>query len=141
VRMERRVESRFLNPPRVCVVLKDSSSGGYGSNGADGAAAGNVFVTVHDEDTDLLIPVEYDVKGGAGGASGQHGEPGDGGVGGRGGEGHVWTEKHGNSVSAHARPGGANGQNGHPGNRPTTYLTGGQSYVYGCSIASFKGRC
>jgi hypothetical protein len=66
------------------------NSGGYGSNGADGAAAGNVFITVHDDDTDLLVPLEYDVRGGAGGASGQHGEPGDGGVGGRGGASHAW---------------------------------------------------
>jgi len=67
-----------------------SYSGGYGSNGADGAAAGNLFVTVHEEDTDLLMPLEFNVNGGPGGASGQHGEPGDGGVGGRGGQGHVW---------------------------------------------------
>jgi hypothetical protein len=64
--------------------------GGYGSNGADGAAAGNIFITVHDDDTDLLVPLEYDVRGGAGGASGQHGEPGDGGVGGRGGAPIAW---------------------------------------------------
>jgi hypothetical protein len=66
------------------------NSGGYGSNGTDGAAAGNVFIIVHNDDTDLLVPLEYDVKGGAGGASGQHGEPGDGGVGGRGGAPHAW---------------------------------------------------
>jgi len=65
-------------------------SGGYGSNGADGAAGGNAFVTVHEEDTDLLLPLILDVKGGDGGISGQHGEPGNGGIGGRGGEGHVW---------------------------------------------------
>ncbi|KAH7356021.1 hypothetical protein BKA66DRAFT_256362 [Pyrenochaeta sp. MPI-SDFR-AT-0127] len=102
-------------------------NGGYGSSGADGAAGGNVFVTVHEEDTDLLLPLEYDVNGGAGGASGEHGEPGDGGTGGLGGQGHVWTEKHSNSVSAHARPGGANGRNGAPGNRAATFLTGGKS--------------
>jgi hypothetical protein len=66
------------------------NSGGYGSNGADGATGGNVFITVHDDDTDLLVPLDYDVKGGVGGASGQHGEPGDGGVGGRGGAPHAW---------------------------------------------------
>ena len=66
------------------------NSGGYGSNGADGAAGGNAFVTVHEEDTDLLLPLIFDVKGGDGGISGQHGEPGDGGIGGRGGDGHVW---------------------------------------------------
>ena len=65
-------------------------SGGYGSSGADGAAGGNVFITVDEEDTDLLLPLEYDVRGGAGGISGQHGEPGDGGIGGRGGQGHAW---------------------------------------------------
>ena len=66
------------------------NSGGYGSNGADGAAAGNVFITVYEDDTDLLIPLEHDVRGGAGGAGGQHGEPGDGGIGGRGGAPHAW---------------------------------------------------
>jgi hypothetical protein len=66
-------------------------SGGYGSNGANGAAAGSIFVTVHDEDTDLLIPFEFDVRGGPGGTSGQHGEAGNGGVGGRGGAPHAWS--------------------------------------------------
>ena len=120
------------------------NSGGYGSNGADGATAGNVFITVHDDDTDLLVPLEYDVRGGAGGASGEHGEPGDGGVGGRGGAPHAWcvtpsvvatiplltldrTERHHNSVSAHTRPGGTNGSNGSPGNRAATYLTSGKA--------------
>jgi hypothetical protein len=50
-----------------------------------------VFVTVHDEDTDLLVALQLDVRGGAGGASGQHGEPGDGGIGGRGGAPHAWS--------------------------------------------------
>lgn len=36
------------------------------------------------------------------------------------------TEKHSDSVSAHARPGGANGRNGPPGNRAATFLTGGK---------------
>jgi hypothetical protein len=66
------------------------NSGGYGSSGADGGAAGNVFITVHDDDTDLLIPFEYDVAGGLGGSSGQHGDPGDGGIGGRGGAPYAW---------------------------------------------------
>jgi len=65
-------------------------NGGYGSSGADGAGGGNVFVTVQDQDTDMLMPLLFDVRGGAGGMSGHHGQPGDGGVGGRGGEGHVW---------------------------------------------------
>jgi hypothetical protein len=82
-------ESKFdLSNERGCLTMLNS--GGYGSNGADGAAAGNIFITVHDDDTDLLVPLEYDVRGGAGGASGQHGEPGDGGVGGRGGQSLAW---------------------------------------------------
>jgi hypothetical protein len=90
VRMVRGAASK-LNALQHCMAeLRLHNSGGYGSNGADGAAAGNVFVTVHEEDTDLLVPLEYDVRGGAGGASGQHGEPGDGGVGGRGGAPHAW---------------------------------------------------
>ncbi|KAK3390619.1 hypothetical protein B0H63DRAFT_557564 [Podospora didyma] len=102
-------------------------NGGYGSSGADGAAGGHVFVTVHDEDTDLLLPLLFDVRGGAGGISGHHGQPGDGGVGGQGGQGHVWTEKHSNSVSAHSRPGGRNGRNAPPGHMPSTNLTAGRS--------------
>ncbi|KAF2259610.1 hypothetical protein CC78DRAFT_56977 [Lojkania enalia] len=102
-------------------------NGGYGSNGADGAAAGNIIVTVHEEDTDCLVPLQFNVQGGAGGESGQHGEPGDGGVGGRGGRSHAWTERHNDYVSAHSRPGGTNGSNGSPGTRPTTFLTGGKS--------------
>ena len=66
------------------------NSGGYGTNGADGAAGGNIFVTVNDDDTDLLVGLEYEVQGGVGGVSGQHGEPGDGGTGGRGGAPHAW---------------------------------------------------
>jgi hypothetical protein len=102
-------------------------SGGYGSNGAPGAAAGNVFVTVHDDDTDLLLPIDYDVNGGPGGQSGQHGEPGDGGMGGRGGNPHAWTESRGNTVYAKTRPGGSNGSNGSPGMRANTYLESGQA--------------
>ncbi|KAK4448720.1 hypothetical protein QBC34DRAFT_464461 [Podospora aff. communis PSN243] len=66
--------------------------GGVGSDGANGAPGGNVFVTVHDDDTDLLLPLEYNTKGGEGGASGLHGEPGDGGRGGRGGNGYAWSD-------------------------------------------------
>lgn len=66
------------------------NSGGYGSNGADGAASGNIFITVPEDGTDLLIPLEYDLQGGSRGASGQHGEPGDGGIGGKGGKPHAW---------------------------------------------------
>jgi len=86
---------RLLSPTNdaTCRLLTGGSSGksgGYGSSGADGAAGGHVFVTVHDEDADLLMPLLFDVRGGAGGISGHHGQPGDGGVGGQGGEGHVW---------------------------------------------------
>ncbi|KAF2738548.1 hypothetical protein EJ04DRAFT_573709 [Polyplosphaeria fusca] len=106
-------------------------NGGYGSNGADGACGGHVFVTVHDEDTDLLVPLQYNVSGGPGGVSGEHGEPGDGGTGGRGGAPFAWTEKHSNYVSAHTNPGGVNGRNGGPGSRPSTFLTGGRSGANG----------
>jgi len=93
-RMALGVASKFNIPSSARRSLTGAmNSGGYGSNGADGAAGGNVFVTVHDDDTDLLVPLEYDVRGGAGGASGQHGEPGDGGVGGRGGASIAWCVK------------------------------------------------
>jgi hypothetical protein len=90
VKMVLEAESKFHVFVKQSQGLTAPDSGGYGSNGADGAAAGNVFITVHDDDTDLLVPLEYDVRGGAGGASGQHGEPGDGGIGGRGGRSHSW---------------------------------------------------
>lgn len=101
VKMERQGESECLCAKHMIdFVLIFTNSGGYGSSGADGAAGGNVFVTVHEEDTDLLLPLEYNVSGGAGGNSGEHGEPGDGGTGGLGGEGHVWyVGKRINSVS------------------------------------------
>lgn len=65
-------------------------SAGAGSDGADGAPGGNVFVTVHDDDTDLLLPISYNVNGGEGGKSGSHGMPGEGGRGGRGGNPYAW---------------------------------------------------
>jgi hypothetical protein len=89
-RMVHGVESKFTVQECRAKSNNAANSGGYGSNGADGAAAGNIFITVHDDDTDLLVPLEYDVRGGAGGASGEHGEPGDGGIGGRGGAPHAW---------------------------------------------------
>ncbi|KAK4096032.1 hypothetical protein N658DRAFT_65471 [Parathielavia hyrcaniae] len=63
---------------------------GAGSHGADGAPGGHAYVTVHDDDTDLLLPLKYNVSGGQGGDSGDHGMPGEGGRGGQGGEGYVW---------------------------------------------------
>ena len=100
-----------------------TSSGGFGSNGANGAPGGSVFVTVHDDDTDLLLPLEYNTKGGDGGASGLHGEPGDGGRGGRGGQGYAWAD----GDTARVMAGGRNGNSGPPGNRPSTYLSAGSS--------------
>lgn len=82
-------ECRFVTRARLADGFA-LHSGGYGSNGADGAAGGHIFITVNDEDTDLLLPLEFDVQGGAGGQSGQHGEPGDGGIGGRGGRAFAW---------------------------------------------------
>ncbi|KAK8043112.1 hypothetical protein PG994_013595 [Apiospora phragmitis] len=61
---------------------------GFGSNGADGGSAGNVYVTVAEDDTDLLSPLYFSVKGGSGGESGAHGAPGEGGQRGRGGKSH-----------------------------------------------------
>ncbi|CAM1507669.1 Fc.00g073100.m01.CDS01 [Cosmosporella sp. VM-42] len=103
-------------------------NGGAGTNGGDGAGAGDVFVTVDDNDTDLLISLIFDVRGGVGGISGQHGEPGDGGQGGRGGMSYAWSDDKGYSYS---RPGGRNGSNGSPGIRPSTYLSGGKSGANG----------
>lgn len=53
-----------------------SFSGGHGSNGANGGDAGNVFMTVSEDDLDLLIACTWDTTGGSGGPSGTHGMPG-----------------------------------------------------------------
>jgi hypothetical protein len=65
-------------------------SAGAGTNGANGGAAGNVFISVAEHDLDTLVGVTWDVTGGKGGLSGTHGTPGDGGQGGRGGDGYAW---------------------------------------------------
>lgn len=49
-----------------------------------------MFITLREEDSDCLVPVEYDIRGGKGGMSGTHGEPGEGGIGGPGGAGCTW---------------------------------------------------
>ncbi|KAH0564731.1 hypothetical protein GP486_001878 [Trichoglossum hirsutum] len=109
--------------------------GGYGTSGADGADAGNVFVSVSEDDLDLLIALQWDINGGKGGLSGTHGDPGDGGIGGNGGDGCTWTERHGDTVDHRSRPPGASGPQGRPGNRPPTYLAGGKSGKQGsCQI-------
>ncbi|KAH7137305.1 hypothetical protein B0J13DRAFT_639656 [Dactylonectria estremocensis] len=102
-------------------------NGGYGTSGADGAGAGNVFVTVDENDTDLLVSLIIDVQGGAGGIEGRHGEGGQGGQGGQGGPGGSgikWVDEKGNSQS---RPSASNGENGKPGKRPSIHLTRGKS--------------
>ncbi|KAK3319584.1 hypothetical protein B0T19DRAFT_478693 [Cercophora scortea] len=100
---------------------------GAGSDGADGAPGGNVYLTVHDDDTDLLLPLAYNVSGGQGGLSGDHGMPGEGGRGGRGGDSYAWS--HGDRSGS--MPGGRNGDNGPAGNPASRYLSAGRSAPHG----------
>jgi hypothetical protein len=72
------------------IVTDNVFSGGYGTNGANGGNAGSVFITVNEDDLDLLLPMFWDIRGGKGGQSGSHGNPGDGGIGGDGGSGGTW---------------------------------------------------
>jgi len=65
-------------------------SGGYGTDGTDGGNGGSVFVRVNEQDTNLLLALDWDIGGGKGGNSGVHGNPGDGGEGGDGGVGCTW---------------------------------------------------
>jgi hypothetical protein len=128
-------DGKYANTTRNGEDGEDGGSGGngdYGSSGADGAAGGNVFVTVHEQDTDLLVPLMFNVRGGEGGTSGQHGRPGAGGKGGWGGKGHTWTtwddtSPDGANQTSHSRPGGRDGRNGRAGQAPNASLTAGRS--------------
>ncbi|KAK5651900.1 hypothetical protein OQA88_11559 [Cercophora sp. LCS_1] len=100
---------------------------GAGSDGADGAPGGNVYITIHDDDTDLLLPLTYDVSGGQGGLSGDHGMPGEGGRGGRGGDPCNWSD----GDKSGSMPGGRNGDNGPAGNPASRYLSAGRSAPHG----------
>lgn len=62
-------------------------SAGRGTNGGNGGNGGNIFTTVHDDELDLLLAVECNVKGGTQGRAAKHGVPGKGGRGGAGGSG------------------------------------------------------
>ncbi|KAH7133667.1 hypothetical protein EDB81DRAFT_949960 [Dactylonectria macrodidyma] len=99
-------------------------SGGFGTNGANGGGAGNVFVTVDENDTDLLVSLIIDVRGGVGGIAGEHGDAGRGGRGGKGGKGISWTDGNGNRQSY---PAGSNGSSGRPGIKPSTHLNQGRA--------------
>ncbi|KAF2493297.1 hypothetical protein BU16DRAFT_563460 [Lophium mytilinum] len=52
-------------------------NGGYGTDGANGADAGNMFITVAEDDLDTLSSVFWELNGGKGGLSGTHGQPGE----------------------------------------------------------------
>jgi len=66
------------------------SSGGAGSDGANGGDGGIIEVSVHEEDMHLLIAVGWNIRGGDGGVRGVNGKGGRGGPGGPGGRG--WSE-------------------------------------------------
>ena len=65
-------------------------SAGRGSHGADGGLGGTIEVSVDEDNTHLLLVVQYDVNGGDGGEPGKHGAAGLQGAGGVGGAGHKW---------------------------------------------------
>jgi hypothetical protein len=92
----------------------------------DGGNAGNIFITVAENDLDLLVACKWNTSGGRGGASGTHGMPGDGGIGGRGGNGCTWTERYGDRTYYRQRAPGAPGAQGVQGAQPSSYLMGGR---------------
>ncbi|KAK6495026.1 hypothetical protein TWF481_003054 [Arthrobotrys musiformis] len=93
-------------------------SGGAGGNGGNGTSGGNggsgayVEIEVEEDDTDLLIPIHWDVRGGIGGDAGSNGIGGRGGrpgYGGKGSGGHGISGCTGNAILTA-------GQYGRPGN-------------------------
>jgi hypothetical protein len=99
---------------------------GFGTSGADAGAGGNITISVHEDDLDLLVGISWNIRGGQGGNSGQHGMPGDGGFGGQGGSAIRWTETSDDTTYTRSRPAGATGNPGRPGIRPSTLLSGGR---------------
>ncbi|KAK6347394.1 hypothetical protein TWF718_005233 [Orbilia javanica] len=93
-------------------------SGGSGGNGGNGTSGGNggsgayVEIEVEEDDTDLLIPIHWDVRGGIGGDAGTNGVGGRGGRPGYGGKGSGSHGIGGASGNAILTP----GQYGQPGN-------------------------
>ncbi|KAK3688012.1 hypothetical protein B0T22DRAFT_489779 [Podospora appendiculata] len=73
-------------------------------DGADGASGGNVYLTVHDDDTDLLLPLAYNAQ-----LTGCRND---------GDESYSW-------------PGGRNGDNGRAGKPAPRYLNAGRSAPHG----------
>lgn len=67
-------------------------SGGCGMSGVNGGVGGYVYVMVNEEDFDIFIGVEWDVRGGYGGCVGEYGVGGVGGYGGDGGVGCIWFD-------------------------------------------------
>ncbi|KAF2455404.1 hypothetical protein BDY21DRAFT_365605 [Lineolata rhizophorae] len=83
-KMASKVAKEFMVVTRRSTAMPNAGSG---SNGANGGASANVFISVSEMDLDTLIGLSWDISGGKGGLSGTHGEPGDGGIGGKGGNG------------------------------------------------------
>ncbi|MGH7135027.1 MAG: hypothetical protein ACREHD_04760, partial [Pirellulales bacterium] len=122
----------------------DGGDGGVGTNGESGGEGGAIVVGVDQNDTHLLMLVEYDCGAGRGGDAGVNGGGGPGGPGGRGGNSYTWTttstetyyDASGNpqtrtNFHTHHNPGGMDGPPGRPGRDGRAPLHAGRDGVPG----------
>ncbi|KAF3934748.1 hypothetical protein ABW20_dc0107497 [Dactylellina cionopaga] len=86
-------------------------NGGNGTSGASGGSGGYIEIEVEEDDMELLIPIQWDVRGGIGGKAGANGTGGGGGYGGYGGKGYGSRGLNGASGNAILQA----GQYGQPG--------------------------
>lgn len=121
----------------------DGTDGGHGGNGGDGGRAssgaggghgGQIVVEVDERDTQLLMLVRHDIRGGVGGAAGRNGAAGSGGAGGNGGDSYSWTttnswtDSDGNThtdTDYHHRSGGIDGPWGSSGRSGDAHVEAG----------------
>lgn len=124
---------------------------GYGTDGGNGGNGGVVFIEVAEQNTDLLLGVDWDISGGMGGASGVHGNRGEGGKSGEGGDQFTWQVYDGigysccggakvctcskfvqtNKYISYTRPVGPPGPYGMWGSLPSTDLKPGSNGAQG----------
>lgn len=102
----------------------DGGDGGSATSGARGGDAGSIELKTRESETQLLILVNHELKGGWGGDAGSNGAGGAAGSGGRGGSSYSWTESqsytdsngnHQTRTTYHSKPGGHSGSPGSSG--------------------------